>query len=352
MPRKLPYIPSRNLLATAVLGSLLAHFLMFSQATHLWSLPGDDETPSPIEVRLLSPPAPKPEPVPPSVVTKKVIVPLPAPPLLVPPPPPPPLPEIKGPPSLAPQNPAPSLVVEPAHLVPSPAPSPAQVEPAVESAEHTSAAAPPRRVRNLPGQLRLVYDVLTGEDGFNLGQAVYTWHSDGLTYALESTAEAKGVVSLFMSGNIVQNSRGRIGPNGLEPELFFMEKGGKRKDSARFDWSQRQLILPAGSVPLPAGAQDSLSFPFHWAHTVSGEHARWTIPVTNGRKLKEYEVDVVGHESLKIGQRQLETLHVQATHAVDGTLDAWLAPTRHWLPVRIRSMDQKGKMLVLTLHPE
>ena len=353
MSRKLPFVPSRNVLAVAVLGSLFAHLLFFSQATSMWSLPDEHEMSSPLEVSLSSLPAVKPAPAPvdaPVEMTKATQVPSTAPVAKSLPQVPLTLPVMAdAPPVAVPQT---SSAVPEAQ----PAVSDPEIEPVIGAAM-ASAIEPvikplsPPRVRNLPGQLRLVYDVQSGEEGFNLGQAVYTWFSDGLTYALQSTAEAQGVVSLFMSGSIVQSSRGRIGADGLLPEHFFMEKGGKRKDTARFDWSRQQLILPAGNLPLPIGTQDTLSFPFHWAHTLSGERANWTIPVTNGRKLKEYAVDVVGREHVKVGTLQLETLHIQAKHVVDGSLDVWLAPSRHWLPVRIRSMDQKGKVLVLTLQP-
>jgi hypothetical protein len=56
----------------------------------------------------------------------------------------------------------------------------------------------------------------------------------------------------------------------------------------------------------------------------------------------------VGHETL--GEARLDTLHLQGGRAGEGTLDVWLAPTRHWLPVRIRSLDQKGGTLVFSLE--
>jgi hypothetical protein len=45
----------------------------------------------------------------------------------------------------------------------------------------------------------------------------------------------------------------------------------------------------------------------------------------------------------------VETLHVQGSRAGDGSLDVWLAPTRHWLPMRIRTQDEKGKVIELNL---
>jgi len=207
------------------------------------------------------------------------------------------------------------------------------------------------RVRELPDQLTLVYNVLAGEGGFNLGQASYTWKVEGDRYSLESFAEAKGLVSLFMTGRIRQSSQGRIGSSGLVPETFEQSKKEGRQDTARFDWKSKQLHLAKGEQPLTVGTQDLLSFPFHLAMTVMEGEAELRMPVTNGRKVKDYLFRVLPPEELKVGGTNMKTLHVHGSREGEGNLDVWLAPDRHWLPVRIRTLDQKGKQVEMVLVP-
>jgi hypothetical protein len=109
------------------------------------------------------------------------------------------------------------------------------------------------------------------------------------------------------------------------------------------------LSLPGASVELPEDTQDLLSFPFHLAMTVREEDAPWTLPVTNGKKLRNYQFEIVGRESLTLGEQRVETLRVRGSRAGDGSLDVWLAESRHGMPVKIRTLDQKGKAIVLTL---
>jgi hypothetical protein len=204
-------------------------------------------------------------------------------------------------------------------------------------------------LRSLPAQVRLVYDVLAGEDGFKLGQAVYTWRADGRRYHLESVAEAQGAATLFLSGRVVQTSEGRIGTQGLAPEQFAHTRKEKPKGSARFDWANHQLVMSRGTEPLARGTQDLLSFPFHLALTVAEGGGGWQMPVTNGRKLKTYQFQVLGRERLPMGRAWVDVVHVRGSRGGDESLDVWLAPARDWLPLRIRTEDDKGVPLELKL---
>jgi negative regulator of sigma E activity len=86
--------------------------------------------------------------------------------------------------------------------------------------------------------------------------------------------------------------------------------------------------------------------------TVDDTATEWDMAVTNGNRLREYHFRNLGHESLAQGAAAIDTLHLQGSRAGEGTLDVWLAPSRHWLPLRIRTLDQKGKVLVLSLEED
>ncbi len=208
----------------------------------------------------------------------------------------------------------------------------------------------PPAVRQLPEHLTLRYAVQAGEGGFSLGQALYTWQQRADRYSLVSIARATGLASLFVSGQLVQTSEGRIGASGLQPEQYWLSRNQHRQDMARFDWSQRRLVMGSVGVELPSASQDVLSFPFHLAMTVEVSMRERTLWVSNGRKLRDYLFRNLGRERLTLGENEVDTLHLQGTRAGEGTLDVWLAPSRHWLPLRIRTLDQKGKVMVLNLE--
>jgi hypothetical protein len=208
---------------------------------------------------------------------------------------------------------------------------------------------PLRAMRNLPERIALRYNVQSGEDGFGIGLSTYSGWLRGGRYSLTSVTEATGITAMFVSGKITQHSEGSIGAEGLQPDKFWGEKGQRMQSPVRFEWTQKRLMLPSGDVDLPDQTQDLLSFPFHLAIRVREDDAAWELPVTNGKKLRNYRFQVIGRETLVIAERRIEALRVQGSRSGEGSLDVWLAPDRQWLPVRIRTQDQKGKVIVLTL---
>ena len=223
------------------------------------------------------------------------------------------------------------------------------VSPAAARQAAASAPPPARGARRLPERIALRYSVQSGEDGLSIGQAVYSGQMRDGRYALVSTTEATGITAVFVSGKIVQRSEGRVTSEGLRPEVFTSAKGEGKVKTARFDWARGQLLLPVGGVELPPQAQDLVSFPFHLAMSVEEADPAWTLSVTNGKSLRDYRFQVIGRESLALVGGRVEAVHLRGMRDGDARFDVWLAPAREWLPVRIRTLDENGKAITMTL---
>lgn len=336
----------QRIFIAALLLSLLAHLVLAASSRHWWTPPAS-EIPFPIEAHLQLPEAaPVSAPAPVAGIRQSATVPQPGQPS-------PALPQET--PTAVSELPNPAEPVVVAQAAPAEVPTHEGTPPAMphESPPNPQAVAaespPARPLRSLPQQLALRYSVQSGEDGFTLGESLYSgWIRDG-RYSLSSVSEATGVAAMFVSGKIIQRSEGSIGPEGFQPERFWGEKGSRVQTPVRFDWPAGLLVLPGGSVELPEQTQDLLSFPFHLAMTVRETDAAWTLSVTNGKKLRNYQFEILGRETLGLRDQRVETLRVQGSRAGEGSLDVWLAESRHWLPVKIRTLDQKGKVIVLTL---
>lgn len=333
----------RRVFVWALLSSLGIHLLLAGQAGMPWHA-RPTELAFPIEAQLL-PPRHAVDVAPPPAIPRRDRVSAQAPPPAVAAPAATPEPT---------QTAAPTPVAEPAPMPEPVFAPPAEPPPPVTAEAGTpppeAAAGVHRRVRNLPERLTLVYAVRTGETGFEVGEAIYTWRVMGERYALTSIAETRGLAALFSDARIQQASSGRIGPRGLMPEQFSMQQSRKRPVAASFDWENGRLLLADGeSQPLREGSQDLLSFPFHLAMTHTEADEAWIQPVTNGRALKGYRFTTLGRTALEGPLGQLETLHLRGTRAFEGDLDVWLAPALNWLPVRIRLQDHKGRITDLGL---
>lgn len=228
----------------------------------------------------------------------------------------------------------------------------------VQPVQVAAASVPPEReaqalvLRKLPQSIDLRYRVKLSEVGFTLGYSRYSGHIRDGRYALNSVTEATGAAALLMSGKIVQRSEGRITAQGLQPETFVNEKGKRKLPPVHFDWSRKRVQLRAGWADLPAQTQDLTSFPFHLAMRVREGDKEWLMPVTNGKHLHHYRVRVVGRETLTLGGERLETLRLECSRSDAGQLDVWLAQAQPWLPVQIRTQDEDGKVILMTLQKD
>jgi Protein of unknown function (DUF3108) len=346
----------RRPLIAALAVSLVAHLLLITKAAQLWRF-APEAIDFPIDARLeppqpataphrpgRKPPAPRPRPAPlhshrptPRAQTAS---------------PPPPPPRAEGPPSdIIPAVPAPEAPPETtrpdvtAGANPASAPSrPGPVPP------NHAAETPPARpmLRELPPKLEIRYAVLTGDKGFKAGRASYTWVAAAGHYSLVNVIEATGLVSLFVSGRIVQVSEGSIDASGLKPEQYWLQRGRHRQDSARMDWTTHRLVMgKGGGEELPDDTQDLLSFPFQLAVTAQPGESPFRLPVADGRKLKRYSFKDLGLESLHLPDGDHRVQHLQGSRAGEGTLDVWLALDEYGVPLRVRMADRDGDVKML-----
>lgn len=334
--------PGYRVLLAALVLSALAHVLLLGSTGAIWPMTGA-EIDFPLEARLRAP-LPSPPEVPPARRPEP-----PSPVKAVPPP----LPEA------AIEEPAETSTPQTVPLETAPAQEeslwPASPEPnvsvPVEPPATPEPSASPQRLaqRTLPPHLEIRYAVQVGEGGFTAGRATYTWRSQAGRYSLVSVAEATGLASLFVNARVIQTSEGSVDGNGLHPEQFWIQRGERRQEFARFNWGQGRLVHGGdrGGAALTPLAQDLLSFSFHLAMTAQEQESEFQLGITNGRRFKEYPFRGMGREYVEVAGKKLVTLHLQGGLAKDGLLDVWLDVNRSGIPVRVRTLDPKGKTVVL-----
>jgi len=191
---------------------------------------------------------------------------------------------------------------------------------------------------------RLVYDLFYA--GGPAGVLTHTWSTDGRVYRAESVAEGVGLVKLFFSGRFVQRSTGRVGPEGLIPIEYTLQRGSAaRSESARFDWHGGKLSLAWKDqhrvVDLPAGTQDALSI-LHQAYFMPPTVSAAPLGVATSRKLGHYIYEVVGEDLIETPLGILRTVHIRRADDDGMQLDIWLDRDRSLLPARILGVDRRG----------
>jgi hypothetical protein len=228
----------------------------------------------------------------------------------------------------------------------SPAAEPEPEAPLIARAQESSAAI----ARSLPRRGRITYSVLYGAGRTTVGKIVQSWQIDGDVYRLASDAETAGLVDLFQPQRMHYLSQGRLTKDGLRPESFLMSRtrrGRTEAAQARFDWQGGSLAYGLArepkSAPLPAGAQDFLSFMFQQA-VLPPAPGRYRVPITTGTRFQEYDIEVSAEESIETPIGTLRALPVrQLPRPGSESVQIWLAAEYRYLPVRIRHYDREGE---------
>lgn len=307
----------RRALIIAALGSVLLHGLaLFSFDFGMF---GEPLEPLPLvaEIRLL-PPAPTPETQ--SVVEKSE-------------PPPRKQPPAPRPPQPAREVPAPAVTAEPL-------PDAAAAEPETLPPEPTPA---PAREPLLPASGYLKFVVIKESLGMQIGMAEHRWKfsADG-SYRLQSRIETSGLAALFKPLRQEHESRGQMGPTGLQPIHFSVLRNGQpRGEDADFDWQAGEVLLERDGSrhPLHPGSQDVLSLNYQLAYLSRLEEGI-RIGVVTGKKYEHYALDAMGEEDIDTPAGRFRTLHLRA--AGETLTEIWLALDHQRLPVKIRFTDKKG----------
>ncbi len=262
------------------------------------------------------------------------------------------------------KRPAPVATAEApsATVVPEPAPEPVatpEPEPAVaESApapldEPVAVAAPEPALptKTLPPRVDLSYSAFLGTHGFLIGQAVYRLDHARNDYSITTVAEARGLASLFFSGQGRATSVGTITPSGLQPTSFSIARTGTSKDRrefAIFDWESGMVRLNDDkSAPLELPTFDPLVvlWQFYFAPPENDE-MQFNIATT--RKVYHYGFRRDGTETVTLPFGDVET-EIWRRQNGDGAIDAqvWLAPSLRFVAVKVRLSNARATVELL-----
>jgi hypothetical protein len=329
-------------LTLATVGSLALHALVMTSARLELAVPSPPEA-LPLEARLAHTSPAKAEPVPPAAAparkprTRRAAAKLPAPPIRA-------------------MNTAPPLFVPPELEL---GPVPELEEAPVATAEPLPAEGPAVTLEpvagvpksRLPSRGRIEYIVLYGSgDGLPVGKVMHSWNMKNGRYLLASDAETTGLIDLFSPQRLRYVSQGRITPQGLRPDSFFITRTRRGKSEAAralFEWDKRQILYGYARdrkvAVLTEGAQDLMTLAYQFALVPAPEPGRLRVPVTSGKAFDTYDVEVFPEEVIDTPIGQLRTLPVkQIARPGKEHFEIWLAVKYNYLPVRICHYNRKG----------
>jgi hypothetical protein len=217
------------------------------------------------------------------------------------------------------------------------------------SAQAGGAAPPPVRV---PPPTRLAFEVSGEVKRFHYSaSAEMLWKHDGTHY------EARQEIRAFLIGSRAQTSVGQLTAHGLQPRRFGDRV--RSEQAAHFDFDQGRITFSANtpSAPIAPGAQDRLSVFIELASLIAAAPERYpegteiALTTASARAAGRWVFRVGQTEPLELPAGTITALKLQRVpeDEHDQRADLWLAPSVHYLPVRLRITQSSGDFVDLRL---
>ncbi len=204
----------------------------------------------------------------------------------------------------------------------------------------------------VPPPMRLAFDVSGEVKGFRYSaSAQWLFRHDGAQY------EARQEVKAFLIGSRAQTSVGRLTAWGLQPRRFGDRV--RSEQAAHFDFEAGQVTFSANtpSAPIAPGAQDRLSVFIELAALLAAAPERYpegtliALTTASARATSRWVFRVGPLETLELPAGPLPAIALQRVpqDVYDQRAELWLAPSLHYLPVRLRITQSQGDFVELQL---
>jgi len=166
-------------------------------------------------------------------------------------------------------------------------------------------------------------------------------------YRLESTTIPVGVLAVFVKETIKKVSSGAHDSAGFHPQQYSYRRSAKPKTNldAQFDWGKKIATFSfdgrSESQPLPEQLQDLLSLGYQLRYWPKAQDSL-RLPVSNGKKITEYDLLRTGEETLTVPAGSFQTTrYTRERTADDDGITVWVSD-KLATPIKITITEKKG----------
>jgi len=176
------------------------------------------------------------------------------------------------------------------------------------------------------------------------------------TLTFKSTTIAEGIVALFVSDILTEESTIQLKNNVLRPLRYEYKKTDGKKGKqikVEFDWKNKRLNHSAipDKVDLAANSHDLLSLQLALSQGLAQQQKKFDFIVVNHKRVKQFVITIAGTQNLKTSQGKLKTIRLeQERNNSRYWFSFWFAPDLNYLPVIIQKTEHDGDKVTMRLR--
>lgn len=206
----------------------------------------------------------------------------------------------------------------------------------------------------LPTQFTSVYTLKKGP--ITVGETTRSLRPlDDGRFIFESVTRPTGIARLLTNGQVVEHSEWRLHQYAIQPLHYSYFNSGSKKNRdvhLKFDWTTdtvtNTITGEPWKMPLQEGALDKLVYQLQIMLDLARNKTSLHYTIADGGKLKTYQVEILGTETITTPLGKFETVRVRRVHGKRKTT-LWCAQRLHYLPVRIEHRKANESPVTATL---
>lgn len=173
--------------------------------------------------------------------------------------------------------------------------------------------------------------------------------ADG-TYVYESHSHTVGMLALFRDDRITERSHWRLTDSGFRPlEYIYHHRGSKknRNVNIKFDWNKAKVRMQVDDdhwqMDLEPDTLDKMLYQLAIMRDLKIGFDTVTYRIADGGKMKTYDFETFGLETIKTPYGDFETLKVERFRDDrERETILWCAQALDYLPVKVVNIEPDG----------
>lgn len=173
---------------------------------------------------------------------------------------------------------------------------------------------------------------------------------------LKSHTIPKGVVSLFVSDQVIETSHLTIKQDLLVPQVYtYHQTGGKEEKfyKLEFDWKNNQLLSTYDNKnhSIKPGTQELFGFQVQLMMDLLRGKKSVTYDIASRKGVETYKIKITGQEEVETDLGKYMTIKLESDVTSKGRKYIfWCDKNMSYLPVKVQRIESDGDEIVLLLN--